>query len=470
MARWREAEHEPEGRKARPGSELGGHLSTGEQLEQLDRTTLTRKRKPKDGKTWKQRIGRWFAGSAVTGVILMALHYFFGPKADVPAVDPVEKINRLAQGLPTNAAPLYFRAAEVYDKTDPIDGDELNQLDEPAVYARVAGHVERNAACLRRLAAAIEPTDCLFSAEHSQRGLIEVPNGMVLRDLTKLLRDRLALACHDHDWEVFQQTLSTLERMGRHMTAQSMPIPYLYGFAALSTVQGALLEPLAWPELTDDDRAAYHEQIVACCSPPPDLTELLRFSRDELCWGARNNFGARRVVGEIDRYIAPLVRLADLPIEDQTQADHPTRVEMLKLWERSPSGRNMMGKRAHSCIGLLRSLLWALDFRIALVVMQRGNLTAAKIHEYHRREGHWPPNLDSFCPLAIDIYTGQPLVYETTGDSFRLYSCGRDGDDDGGKHSSLVSKLEQSEAGEAEQPTVPDGDFVFWPVPEDYDE
>lgn len=53
--------------------------------------------------------------------------------------------------------------------------------------------------------------------------------------------------------------------------------------------------------------------------------------------------------------------------------------------------------------------------------------------------------------LPIDPYSGQPLVYKTTGEDFTLYSIGANFTDNGGV---------PSEWGEGEE----GGDQVFWPV------
>ncbi|MEN3001292.1 MAG: hypothetical protein ABDI19_05540 [Armatimonadota bacterium] len=56
------------------------------------------------------------------------------------------------------------------------------------------------------------------------------------------------------------------------------------------------------------------------------------------------------------------------------------------------------------------------------------------LREYYLREGRYPASLDelNLQELAIDPFSGRPLIYRRTGDRYQLYSVGSDGKDDGG--------------------------------------
>jgi len=57
---------------------------------------------------------------------------------------------------------------------------------------------------------------------------------------------------------------------------------------------------------------------------------------------------------------------------------------------------------------------------------------------YQKDKGVWPESLEELVAtgyireISIDPYSGKPLAYKPTADSFTLCSCGQDFDDDGG--------------------------------------
>ena len=65
-------------------------------------------------------------------------------------------------------------------------------------------------------------------------------------------------------------------------------------------------------------------------------------------------------------------------------------------------------------------------------------ISALALHRYQLRHGRFPPDLESLAPeflaaVPLDFMNGQPLRYRLEpGGSFRLYSVGADGVDDGG--------------------------------------
>ncbi len=96
---------------------------------------------------------------------------------------------------------------------------------------------------------------------------------------------------------------------------------------------------------------------------------------------------------------------------------------------------------------------------------------------YHRRHSAWPATLDELTPdllpdAPLDRFTGQPLRYRLVDGRPLLYSCGTDGDDDGGRApkegSSAVSSWEPRAKLDAdtiaiEWATSTDGDWILWP-------
>jgi len=86
-------------------------------------------------------------------------------------------------------------------------------------------------------------------------------------------------------------------------------------------------------------------------------------------------------------------------------------------------------------------------------------ITTIGLVRFHKDKGVRPVSLEELAAtgyirqVPIDPYAGKPLVYRQVGDSFALYSCGRDFDDDGGIPSTWGSPPKG-------------GDLVFRPVEE----
>jgi len=86
-----------------------------------------------------------------------------------------------------------------------------------------------------------------------------------------------------------------------------------------------------------------------------------------------------------------------------------------------------------------------------------GLITAIAILRFKADKGLYPQDLQELVSagyldkLPIDPFSGSPLVYKISGESFMLYSFAYDLDDDGGKH-------------DPKWADNGDGDYVFWPV------
>jgi len=89
-------------------------------------------------------------------------------------------------------------------------------------------------------------------------------------------------------------------------------------------------------------------------------------------------------------------------------------------------------------------------------------VTILALLRYTSDKGSYPENLQQLITagylrqLPIDVYSGKPLVYRTTDESFILYSVGENIEDDGGK----------PDPDRKGKPRLWDdeGDSIFWPV------
>jgi hypothetical protein len=81
------------------------------------------------------------------------------------------------------------------------------------------------------------------------------------------------------------------------------------------------------------------------------------------------------------------------------------------------------------------------DFYLRGDSSKRGTSLLIALRRYKDKNGFWPENLDEIKGLTneenfIDPVNDQFFVYKLTGDSFTLYSKGKNGIDDNGKYSS----------------------------------
>jgi hypothetical protein len=83
------------------------------------------------------------------------------------------------------------------------------------------------------------------------------------------------------------------------------------------------------------------------------------------------------------------------------------------------------------------------SFRAAMEAIDRGQATleltqlTAALAVYRAEHNEYPDRLDQLVPdvlpqLPLDLYHDKPFVYQRTADGYLLYSCGPNGNDDGG--------------------------------------
>jgi hypothetical protein len=79
------------------------------------------------------------------------------------------------------------------------------------------------------------------------------------------------------------------------------------------------------------------------------------------------------------------------------------------------------------------------DTYLRNITQQRGGRLIIALRRYKNKNGNWPRSLDDIEPstpeeIFVDPINGDPFVYELTDKNFMLYSKGKNGIDDGGKH------------------------------------
>lgn len=171
MTQWREIDQEADGDDvAGPPSQPGWILS--------EREHTARRRRSPDRRRRLWSVIAFFGPAALVGIVLIVGRFFFGPTGNVPALDPVEKVNREVDGLPANAR----KAIQAFKPTEETDTEDFDNVDDPAVRARLVNHLSRNAETLSHLEKATAQPVCLFRLARDDRGLTELRDVRRFRD------------------------------------------------------------------------------------------------------------------------------------------------------------------------------------------------------------------------------------------------------------------------------------------------
>lgn len=100
--------------------------------------------------------------------------------------------------------------------------------------------------------------------------------------------------------------------------------------------------------------------------------------------------------------------------------------------------------------------------------LQRGTWLVYAIWAHHHVHGSFPATVEELLgsrdpSMLVDPFTGRPLIYRRTAESFTLYSAGSDQRDSGGKHDRNwgVPGWNSPNFGDVSKA---DGDYVMWPV------
>ncbi|HXT60284.1 MAG TPA: hypothetical protein VN699_16705 [Pirellulales bacterium] len=178
-----------------------------------------------------------------------------------------------------------------------------------------------------------------------------------------------------------------------------------------------------------------------------------------------------------------LMDLADR-LWDEAEADY---ARPMWQWQESSAEKTM---RALASSPLERTRYWpVLDLLpgtasymvplVAELTTQRrdATLTAIALELYHRRHNAWPATLDELAPsllpaVPLDRFTGRPLCYRIIDGRPLVYSCGVDGDDDGGRPPKAGNEVASRWGPEAKLDAdtiasawaaAQDGDWILWP-------
>lgn len=286
-----------------------------------------------------------------------------------------------------------------------------------------------------------------------------------------------------------QQDLLTVHRLGRTVGQGACLIENLVGIAIDAIATAADNTWAAHPALTADQIAAYRKQLVEVpmatnmvrridlCerAMTMDVTQAIARGRLNTRDGSFDNLmgisseGQWLNVGQFANAMMALSldwnvtlrtlnqqfdglvgaakisdrqqRLAALDrFEDQLKATRAETASFKGFVTTVMGGSNSRGKTFGNVLGtlLMPAVKQALTAEDQSTARHHLNQVMLALSEYQRREGKFPGSLTALAPQYLstvpdDLMSGKPFRYASDGSSYRLYSFGRNGQDDGGR-------------------------------------
>lgn len=420
---------------------------------------------------------RWITIVLLAAPIIVPMFWVLwlrsGPTATGPAEDPVTTWNRAHELLTENAA-TFYQQATVSLSADPPDGWADRGLDRSqSVAPDLIEWVDANSDAVELIRQGATCDALSYSLTRTSDGLLgPLPHLAELREIAKFLALRARVAATRRDELTCADSLVLIDQVGRQVMRLPTLVQRLVGQACMALAQGAMaLEPFGWASMDPSRLEAYSNALRPLDRAYPSLADTFVGERDDMCYHYQGFAGSlqakilvprQRYYGEVYRVLNPLIELGGQPVEAQLDAHHPIAKQLDEFESQIPARSNISRLMMSIIIGSLRG---AIEFNGRMVAMQRGNQTARAVFGYANRTGAYPESLEFLggADFAIDPYTKKYFIYRRTEDGFTLYCAGIDRDDDGGAHNGSFGERR----GKFSQPgPLPDGDYVFWPIPE----
>ncbi|MCP4591338.1 MAG: hypothetical protein GY842_11365 [bacterium] len=428
----------------------------------------------------EEKRKRWRFRLAIGGGVILLLVVAFivaqriGPTADGPSEDPFERLNRLGRTISPNAADSYLSAIE--SRTEPPAGTwvpEIDRSSEP-LSAELVAWLDDNARSIELTQQAAQIDKCFYPLTRNRAHTSDMTFTKKLKQHARFISLRARHANERHDLEALTDSLHMLARMSQHARREPGIAGDLMGLSILGLAMDHCLSPYMWPEFSVGQRTSYAKILEEVLAPPPNLVLVLGDEREGLCWlGGGIGFAktlwlypSERWYGEIDRAMSPFFELAAQPVYVRLDPANPLWAEIPEMAIRTSFGLGDMLSLARSgATGMVARLTPYISLRGRFVAHQRGLRTVVAIMSYAEEHDRWPESLVTLGgDDIIDPYTGAPFHYRIADGAFLIYSAGIDRDDDGGKHHERFGdRRERIPKGPS---LPPDGDYVFWPLPD----
>ncbi len=417
----------------------------------------------------------WAILILVLALLLVAAAIGFlvsGPTAPIPVGNLAEQLNAAHADLAENAAQAYKQAqvAMVARMPSVLQLDRIPFDDE--MHQLASDWVDANG---EALALTLQATE--LSGFWIDFALDDLMGGSrvdsELRGLARLLAAAGWLALADDDLETAAHTAAALDAMGRQIAQMPTVIDQLVAIAVRALAQDVILAAADTVAMDAAEFEAFVATVEPCFAEPNTFVAALQTEAGLLVQmysttaggGGAAGFWMRlvappaRVAGEMQQVIAPMQALLAQPADRWTDPNDSNWI-MLQRRSVAPVSRSNIAGTLASIV--MPSYLEFLPLASRLVATQRGHWTVLQILRFEHEHGALPRLLIELPPSEriIDPFSGRPFVYRTDdNETFTLYSCGLDRDDDGGVHDTRWGR----DQGTRVVPLPPDGDFVFWP-------
>ena len=462
---------------------------------------LLRRAKKRCRPLWQTVVARTFQTIGVLIVCFVIYIVWFFTGRPVITTDYVAELNRIVRPIADetqNAAPLYLKAAELYEKV-PEDISKLfgKKYREAAAEEKqlIEKWLRENSEALELVIAGTGKPYCWQKYEGEEMISILMPHLAEFRKIAFSLRWRAQLRAEQGQYQAAFDDAKTCYRFGQHIRGDKTLVEQLVGIAIEAMAIQALRDILSEHAMDSAKLAVLQkdfEQMVAGEDFIVSFEVEKMFLYDEIqrCF-TEDRFGGGHISFDGIRRIGALAGEGFDDYDVLAGAfhilfTHPNRQETLKQVEKfydfveKMAGKTPAQIRAEN-IDFEKQSMEIIKGNILLEILapalgrvceiahrnkadSETALAIIAILRYEQNSGGYPQNLkqliadDYLKKPPIDPYSDEPLVYRRTDDGFTLYSVGPNFIDDGGK-------IFYNDRGRPVwRGTKEGGDAVFWPV------
>ncbi len=358
---------------------------------------------------------------------------------------------RLPPDDETNAAPIYYRAMEVYGGMGKPTESTKDAKGRRDPHQR-AGFLMITEPIYPLLVEASQKPNCVFTRNWDDGVTMPFPEYQDMKQFVSILRDR---AVHNALWGRWQASLDDLSiaiKISGHVRQDPTVVATLVAIATESGVLQSFNEVCAVSYNDAKFRAAAHKWLAAL-PPPPDrkrtfdyeiagiglfieqmadretMKEVVGESADEF-GGAAVRFLMSTEFGRND-IKSTFLREMRLALEPPYENQHADITRWLEFDSRMESQRTATGKVASIFAPQLGLLARALA---RVVDLRRMSGVSLWVMEQHATTGTLPSRLPDEERFR-DLYNGEPYILTKTESGFRLLSYGPNQVDNGGSAS-----------------------------------
>ncbi len=468
---------------------------------------LMRRAKKRCRPLWRTVIARTFqtAGVLILCLIFYTAWFFSGkPRITINYVDQLNRMVRPTADESLNAAPLYNKAAELYQKTtDNIGmllGKRSNDVNSEQKQTIEKWLADNNEILDLVVAGSKKPYYWqTYQSKDKELRSILFPNLAGFRKLAYSLRWRAQLNAEKSRYQDAFDDIKTSYRIGWHLkTSGGTFIEQLMGMALKAVSVGTFRDILSRYQIDSAVLAATQkdfEQIVADENFIISLKgeklffydEIQRCFTDDPIGGGHLYLKRIAELGEIGEPNYPNLRFFEILLTKgplQILFTHPNKQQTVEMYDRYYNFWENIARKTPAQLKteeinvdeqalkivkgniLLETLAPAISkvFEIGYrnKVDVESTLPLIAILRYKQDFGDYPENLDKLIEtgylksLPIDPFSDKPIVYKKTKDNFTLYSVGSNFVDDGGQPG-------RDKKGNIQR-YMDNGDWIFWPV------